>query len=160
MIMNFNKFQKISISFFLIIFLFSIFYFLFTIKAEAQDEELCNGQPCTNISVTCAKYKYPWCQESAKSPAGLVARFYQIALGLAGAAALGVLIYGAILWTVSGAVSSKQDAMEWIWAAIWGLILLLAAYLILYTINPDLVKLGNPSFNNPDYNWGGSAQDF
>lgn len=116
---------------------FAVLVFLFSIPGvSAQDN--------TSIDVSCAQYKYPWCQEEAKNPAGLVAQFYQIALGLAGAAALGVLIYGAILWTVSGAVSSKKDAMEWIAGAIWGLVLLLGAYLILYTINPDLVKLKGP----------------
>ncbi len=88
------------------------------------------------------QYKYPWA--GATSPADFVSRFYKIALGVVGGAALGVLVYGAILWTVSGAISSKQDAMEWIWAAIWGIVLLLGAYLILNTINPDLVKLKNP----------------
>lgn len=96
-----------------------------------------------NITVGCGTYKYPWCQESTSGPAGLVNQFYKIALGLVGACALGVLIYGAILWTLSGGVSSKQDALEWIKAAVWGLALLLAAYLILYTINPDLVSLKN-----------------
>ena len=135
--MNFNKFQKISMSFLLGIFLFSIFYFLFSIpKVLAGDN--------TSIDISCAKYQYPWCQEAQKGPGALVGRFYIIALGLAGASALGVLIYGAILWTLSGAVTSKQDALEWIKGALWGLILLLAAYLILYTINPDLVKLKEP----------------
>jgi len=100
------------------------------------------------IDISCAKYQYPWCQAQQTIP-GLVSNFYLIALGLAGAAALGVLIYGAILWTVSGAVTSKQDAMEWIWGAIWGLVLLLAAYLILYTINPNLVSLKSPTFPPP-----------
>ena len=122
--MNFNKFQKISISFFLVFFLFSIFYFLFSIPGVS-------AQNNTGIDVSCAKYQYPWCQEAEKGPGALVGRFYTIALGLAAAAALGVLIYGAILWTVSGAVSSKKDAMEWISGAVWGLVLLLGAYLIL-----------------------------
>lgn len=82
---------------------------------------------------------YPWSGE--KTPEGLVNRFYDIALGLGGVAALGVLIYGAILYSLSGAVSSQQEAKEWIWGAIWGLILLLSAFLILKTINPDLVGL-------------------
>ncbi len=88
------------------------------------------------------QYKYPWA--GATNPADFVGRFYKIALGVVGGAALGVLVYGAVLWTVSGAISSKQDAMEWIWAAIWGIVLLLAAYLILNTINPDLINLKNP----------------
>ncbi len=55
---------------------------------------------------------------------------------------MGVLIYGAILYTVSaGNTSKQQDARSWITGAIWGLALLLAAYLILYTINPDLVNI-------------------
>ena len=82
---------------------------------------------------------YPWSEE--KTPAGLVNRFYDIALGLGGVAAFGVLIYGAILYSLSGAVASQQEAKDWIWGAIWGLILLLSAFLILKTINPDLVKL-------------------
>ncbi len=92
-----------------------------------------------SVDVSCSKYQYPWCQQSTSGPAGLVNQIYRIAFGLAGACALGVLIYGAILWTLSGAVSGKQDALEWIKAALWGLALLLAAFLILYTINPDLV---------------------
>jgi hypothetical protein len=133
-----NKFFSVSIIVFFI--LFSAFYFTVSFnQALAQDK----GTP-TNISISCATYKYPWCQEGADNPSGLINRFYQIALGLAGAAALGVLIYGAILWTVSGAVSTKKDAMDWIFAAIWGLVLLLAAYLILYTINPELIKLKSP----------------
>ncbi|MEK7144047.1 MAG: hypothetical protein AAB820_01815, partial [Patescibacteria group bacterium] len=54
----------------------------------------------------------------------------------------GVIIYGAILYTISAGNASKQaDAKEWITAAIWGLLLLLAAYLILWTINKDIVDL-------------------
>ncbi len=92
-----------------------------------------------SVDIGCGKYQYPWCQQSTSGPAGLVNQIYRIAFGLVGACALGVLIYGAILWTLSGAVSGKQDALEWIKAALWGLALLLAAFLILYTINPDLV---------------------
>jgi len=134
--MNFNKFQKISISFFLVIFLLSTFYFLFSDRALA-------GEGTTTIDLNCQTNPeaYPWCQEAQQGPGALVGKFYIIALGLAVAAAFGVLIYGAILWALSGAVTSKQDAKEWIWGAIWGLVLLLAAYLILWTINPDLIKL-------------------
>jgi hypothetical protein len=109
--------------------LFSIFYFLFSILMVSAASEI--------------NLKYPWSGET--TPAGLVNKFYLIALGLAAACALGVLIFGAILWTLSGAVTSKQDALEWIKGALWGLVLLLAAYLILHTINPDLVNLSNPT---------------
>lgn len=140
-------------------FVFLLFWFGATETAKAEQEETRYMQqyqsqqaeqqatqpnPRANINISCAKYKYPWCQDASQSPspAGLIARFYQIALGLVGAAALGVLIYGAILWTLSGMVTAKQDALEWIKGAVWGVMLLLGAYLILHTINPNLVKLG------------------
>lgn len=144
--MNLNKFQKISISFFLGVFLFSAFYFLFSDIVLAGGATRSWEEKPANINIACEKYQYPWC-EAAKSGgiAPLVSQFYKIALGLAGASALGVLIYGSILWTLSGAVSSKQDAKEWISGALWGLALLLGAYLILNTINPQLTILKEPS---------------
>lgn len=81
--------------------------------------------------------------ESTATPSGMIKNFYNISLGIAVAAAFIILIYGAVLWTVSGAIPAKQDAIQYISAALWGLALLLAAYLILYTINPDLVNLGS-----------------
>ncbi len=80
------------------------------------------------------------------TPGEFVNNFYKFALGIAGVAAFAVIIYGAILYTTSaGNPSRQQDARSWITGAIWGVVLLLAAYLILYTINPDLVNLTSPS---------------
>ncbi|MEE8131708.1 MAG: hypothetical protein V3T98_01560 [Candidatus Paceibacterota bacterium] len=92
-------------------------------------------------TVFAATIDYPW--SGATEPAGLVSNIYIWALGVVGIIALGVMVYGAILYTVSaGNASKQQDAKAWITGAVWGLTLLLGAYLILYTINPDLVKLG------------------
>ncbi|HDH31737.1 MAG TPA: hypothetical protein ENH26_03115 [Candidatus Wolfebacteria bacterium] len=88
-----------------------------------------------------ASIDYPWSGET--KPAGMVSSVYIWALGVVGVIALGVIVYGGILYTVSaGNASKQQDAKAWFTGAIWGLALLLGAYLILYTINPDLVKLG------------------
>jgi hypothetical protein len=141
--MNFNKFQKISIIFFLTVFTLSLFNFLF-FSGEILAAEEAKKEAKIDLSCVTNKNAYPWCSEAEKGIAPLVSQFYKIALGLAGASALGVLIYGSILWTLSGAVTSKQDAMEWISGALWGLALLLGAYLILYTINPRLVELTEP----------------
>jgi hypothetical protein len=89
----------------------------------------------------------------AKSPAEMVGNLYKFSLLIAGASAFAVMIYGAILYTASAGNSSKQqDAREWIMGAIWGVILLLSAYLILYTINPNLVNLVNPALEKIDVN--------
>ena len=41
-------------------------------------------------------------------------------------------------------LTQERKAKEKIWNAIFGLILILATYLILYNINPDLVKIHLP----------------
>ena len=91
-------------------------------------------------------FKYPW--EGTKTlggSEGLVSKFYTYALAAAGVAAFGVIIYGGILWTMSGAVSSRAEAKEWITAAVSGLALLLFAVLILRLINPAILELKDPS---------------
>lgn len=89
-------------------------------------------------------FSYPW--TGVQDVAGLVNNFYLVALGIIGVAALGVIIYGGILFIVSAGNSSRQgDAREWIMGGVWGLVLLLCGYLILYTINPNLVILQNPN---------------
>ena len=133
--------EKIKTSLYISTFTFLV-CFVFLVPAESFAAGATRSFEVSAPSQINVDYKYPWAD--ATSPADFISRFYKIALGIVGGAALGVLVYGAILWTVSGAISTKQDAMEWIWAAIWGLVLLLGAYLILNTINPDLVKLKNP----------------
>ncbi len=131
MIIQNSKFKFFSGILLRFLYFAAVFIFLFSVK-----EVLAESSP--QISIT-----YPWSEAASQGPASLVNEFYKIALGLAGAAAFGVIIYGAILYTVSaGNTSKQQDAKDWITGAVWGVVLLLGAYLILYTINPNLVELG------------------
>ena len=83
---------------------------------------------------------------STGTPAGYIARLYQFGLMIAGLAAFGSIIYGLLLYVLSaGNIGSQQDARDQITQAILGLALLFGAYLILYTINPNLVSLANPA---------------
>ena len=83
---------------------------------------------------------------STGTPAGYIARLYQFGLMIAGLAAFGSIIYGSLLYVLSaGNIGSQQDARDQITQAILGLALLFGAYLILYTINPNLVSLANPA---------------
>lgn len=70
---------------------------------------------------------------------------YLFALGAVGVAALGALVIGGFIYMFSDLIDTKSEAKKYIWGAIWGIILALAAYLILYTINPDLVNLRGPN---------------
>ena len=80
-----------------------------------------------------------------KVPLGIaqqIGNFYQWALGIGGLVALGVLIFGGILYTISAGNASRQDdAKGWLLGGIMGVILLFSSYLILNTVNPELTNL-------------------
>ena len=67
--------------------------------------------------------------------------------GVAAAAVLAVLMiaWGGIEYMTTEAFQGKSDAKDKIWNAIFGLLLVLASYLILWTINPDIIKLPGSS---------------
>jgi|GEM_PF-6006244 len=55
-----------------------------------------------------------------------------------------VIMIGGIVWLTSGGAERLSTAKQWIGNAIIGLLLLLLSYVILNTINPDLVRLQMP----------------
>jgi len=74
-------------------------------------------------------------------PSDYIQNIYQIGIGIAGALAVLILVIGGIKYIASAANPSlKGEAKAQIWAAIGGLILALFSYIILNTINPDLVN--------------------
>ena len=85
-------------------------------------------------------------QTPAANPGAVVAQVYQFALLIGGLLAFGAIVYGGIKYVVAaGSPSAKSDGREWISGALWGLLLLLGAYLILHTINPNLTNLNLPT---------------
>ncbi len=71
-----------------------------------------------------------------------VSNLYNWAIGAGAIVALGIIIYGGVLYSASAGNASRiGEAKTWIQSAIFGLILLFSSYLILFTINPNLVKL-------------------
>ena len=71
---------------------------------------------------------------------------YKFALSVAGVLAMIVLIIGGIEYlTAGGSVDKGKKAKDRITNALFGLAIILLAYLILYTINPDLVRIKLPS---------------
>lgn len=70
-----------------------------------------------------------------------ISSVYRFALAVVGILVFIRLLYaGFMLLTAAGNVSKISDAKEKLKNAIIGIILLFSAYLILYVINPDLVK--------------------
>ena len=83
---------------------------------------------------------------SSTPPGAYIGAFYNFALMISGILALGAIVYGGVLYAMSAGNSSKQsEGRAWITSALTGLLLLGGAYLILYTINPNLVELGLPT---------------
>ena len=77
----------------------------------------------------------------AAGPADYIKTIYTYSLGFGALLAMAMIVIGAIQYTLSEAIPSKEDARGRILNAIWGLVLLLSATLILQTINPDLTTL-------------------
>ncbi len=66
---------------------------------------------------------------------------YVFAIGLVGIIATVVIMIGGLIWISSlGNANRVNSAKEWIGAAISGLALAMFSYMILFLINPDLVK--------------------
>lgn len=75
-------------------------------------------------------------------PAVYVRNLYTFGIGLAALFAMAQIVFGGVQYTVSAGNPSLQgDAKDRILNAIYGLILLLSAFLILQTINPKLTTL-------------------
>jgi hypothetical protein len=82
-------------------------------------------------------------EEEATSPsiAKYIQAIYNYAIGIVGILAAVVLMFGGLRWLTSrGKPDNINDAKAWIWAAVSGLVLALTSYMILNTINPDLVS--------------------
>ncbi len=77
---------------------------------------------------------------------GVINYFFNFGIMGGGLAAMVMITIAGFRWTSSAAnVHEKQAAMEQIKAGFFGLLLLLASFLILQTINPDLVNLQMPT---------------
>jgi hypothetical protein len=83
------------------------------------------------------------------APGGYIRAFYLFSLMIGGMLAFGAIVYGGIKRVTSGGnPSGVSEANQWIQSALLGLLLLIAAYLILFTINPNLVNLSLPSLGS------------
>lgn len=78
---------------------------------------------------------------SSTNAAVFLVGLFKLLIGLAGVMAVIMIIYGGVIKMSSDAVSEQSKANEIISNAIWGLIFAIAAWLILYTINPRLVEI-------------------
>lgn len=65
---------------------------------------------------------------------------FRLAIGLSAVLAFIVITYGGILYATSDAISGKETGREYITNAVVGLLLVIGAWAILYTINPKMLE--------------------
>lgn len=118
-----------------------IFIFLFTISIIFFGiYQLCQA---VDFQLNIKYPPVPGAQEpsSTSNIPSLINYIYKISLALCGITALISILIGAFRYASAGSDSSKVgDAKDQITQALLGLLILLAAVLILRTINPDLVS--------------------
>ncbi len=132
---------KILTALFLIVFIVELFGFLFILLApaltQAQDIKF---QP--QIDVGTFKKDSGGTLISPTSIGEYIREIYKYAIGAVGILAAVVLMIGGIIWLTSGGNQTRVgEAKSWIAASLTGLIIALCSYLILATINPELVKI-------------------
>jgi len=70
-----------------------------------------------------------------------ITEVYKYAVGVVGILASIVIMWGGVRWlTAGGDKGAVDDAKKWIEGALSGLILVMTSYMILYFVNPDLIK--------------------
>jgi hypothetical protein len=91
--------------------------------------------------------EYPeFVEDSHQKPAEFVQNFYLYALSISGTLAVVMIVFGGVKYVASaGNVSARTDALDIIKSAVWGIVLLGGAYLILNTIDPQLTQLKDPT---------------
>lgn len=80
------------------------------------------------------------------NPCSTVFGFYTFALMIGGILAFAAITYGGVKYTLAaGNPSGQSEGKEWVKGAIYGLLLLVGAYLILNLINPSLTQCNLPT---------------
>ncbi len=75
----------------------------------------------------------------------LIAWFYYFIVGIAGISAFIMFVWGGFTWlTSAGSTAKVSDAKDRLKAAVLGIVIILASFLILQAINPDLTTLKLP----------------
>lgn len=113
--------------------------------------------------VLCSVFYVPWALAQVQLETGLptvpatgltpgqelpsyIKYLFLFGLSLITIVALGQMIIGGIMYILAaGNVAKVEDAKDTIFQALLGLGILLVSYLLLRTINPDLVNLRNPT---------------
>jgi len=137
-------FSKILTIMFLLAFILQLagLIFLLAVPAPSQAEEKkVYFVPQVGIGDDFQKGTQKTVGDSTAMIGEYINAIYKYAIGIVGILAAVVLMFGGVLWITAGGNAERiGNAKSRIGAALTGLVLTLASYTILYTVNPDLVN--------------------
>ena len=141
------KFFFSLITFFLVLMIG--LFFVLPVLAEPVQLETTARTPNIQINIgdfSAANFKPYVCPEGSTCPIGWIGQYigvvYQYGVGLAAVLATVMIMAGGFLWLTSGGSPDRVGkAKEFIAGSLTGLLLALFSFMILYTVNPELVKL-------------------
>ncbi len=129
---------KILTIFFLLIFIFQLtcLIFLFTLPIAGQASKIEFSPQVQGLD-----YTFNSSDKTTRNIANYVGAIYKYAIGIVGILAAVVLMIGGVMWIIAGGnATAIGEAKAWIGASLTGLVLALMSYLILATVNPNLVN--------------------
>lgn len=111
---------------------------------HALDLQLNSSPPCLLSTDANGAPLYGPCAATS-SLNGYIQLIYRFGLGIGGILAVGMIVWGSILISISGSIDKEREGRDFITSALFGLALLFGAYLLLSQINPNLTSLIPPS---------------
>lgn len=110
------------------------------------------------LAATTLSVPLPGMNQGVSGPAEYIRGVFLFAISAVGIVALTTLAVGGFMYVASAGNQARQEAAkEIIWGAIGGIIILATSYLLLNTINPDLLKITDPAITVPAAPASGSA---
>jgi hypothetical protein len=127
--------KKIYLSLFKII-LSLVILFSFTPLVYAQLGEYSVLTPLPNTTAPCTADPTKSCTKLAT----YLPAVFSLSIGIGAAMAVVMITYGGILYATTDAINGKEEGKKYITDAIVGLLLILSSWIILVTINPNMVN--------------------
>ncbi len=117
------------------------FAFFAVIAANTARAQNTQNPPIVNVNFPC-----PTCAQNPSDITTYLDTFYKFSLWIGGALALGMIVAGGVMRIISSGSPDKiHEANDMITSAIFGLLLLFGAVLVLNTVNPQLTLLKLPT---------------
>ena len=119
---------------------FVAYYIIFTILIVLLAHAPVLAQTQTGYELLAPLPGYVPTTDGKTTAAPYIKGIFVLIIAVAGGLAVIKIIFGGIKYMSTDAFEGKSDAKTTIQNAIWGLLLALSAWLILYTVNPKLIE--------------------